>query len=68
MLPRIATLLPAVRQAAPQASSADLVNGLTATFCQVADHKATGLDWPTTIGSFAGVVYGQIKTPNRAEK
>ncbi|AWN54215.1 cytochrome c [Methylobacterium sp. 17Sr1-1] len=68
MLPRVATLLPAVRQAAPQASSADLVNGLTATFCQVADHDKTGLDWPTTIGSFSGVVYGQLKSPSRAEK
>ncbi len=68
MLPRIATLLPAVRQAAPQMSTADLVNGLTATYCQVADRNATGLDWPTTLGAFAGVVYGQLKTPNRAEK
>jgi hypothetical protein len=31
-------------------------------------HKATGLDWPTTIGSFAGVVYGQVKNPSRVEK
>nr|WP_244936597.1 cytochrome c [Methylobacterium currus] len=68
MLPRVATLLPAVRQAAPQADSASLVNGLTATYCQAADRNAAGLDWPTAIGTFAGVVYGQLKNPSRVEK
>ncbi|MGY2047840.1 c-type cytochrome [Methylobacterium sp. JK268] len=68
MLPRVATLLPAVRQAAPQADQAALVNGLTATFCQSADRATVGLDWPVALGNFAGLVYGQIKNPSRAEK
>ncbi|MEH3148729.1 MAG: c-type cytochrome [Methylobacterium frigidaeris] len=68
MVPRVATLLPAVRQAAPQADAAALVNGLTATFCRVADRNAVGLDWPVALGTFAGVVYGQIKNPSRVEK
>ncbi|GJD51638.1 hypothetical protein OPKNFCMD_4393 [Methylobacterium crusticola] len=68
MLPRINAVLPKVKAAAPQASQADLVNGLTARFCQVANRDAAGPTWPVALGNFASLVYGQIKNPDRASK
>ncbi|GJD99146.1 c-type cytochrome [Methylobacterium isbiliense] len=68
MLPRVSALLPALKAAAPKAAQADLVNGLTASFCRTADRAAVGLAWPVAIGNFASLVYGQLRHPNRAAK
>ncbi|WP_407522582.1 c-type cytochrome [Methylobacterium oryzisoli] len=68
MLPRVNTLLPALKAAAPKASQADLINGLTASFCQNADRATFGQPWPAAIGNFAGLVFSQLRHPERAAK
>jgi hypothetical protein len=64
MLQQIDGILPEIKAAAGRASDDDIVNGLTAAYCPVAMQDATlpPAERPIQLGTFAQLVYGQLKT------
>lgn len=61
MISTIDDILPAIRKSAPDASTDQITNALTAAYCPIAMQKAKGGDRAVVIGNFAGLVYGQVK-------
>lgn len=76
MLEQIDAMLPKVKAAAPGAHADAIVNALTQAYCPIAFQDATlpAAERPIQLGTFAQLVYGQIKpiasteadTPNKA--
>ena len=66
-VPRVAAIVPKLKQADTGASDDDIVNGLQAAFCKAG--KATGQqdkrDWTAVLGSFGSVAYSQVKHPEK---
>ena len=63
MLQRIDALLPKIKQSVPAAKDDEIVNAMIEAYCPIAlaDNSVPAAEKPALIGSFGGLVYGQVK-------
>lgn len=61
MLTTIDDILPGIKTSAPQATTDQITNALTAAYCPIAMEKVANDQKSIVLGSFATLVYGQAK-------